>query len=69
MALVALGMDVQSWQIMADHGPITSYPAGAVMTEKDAARLPPQADIWALRMELVVEGAEPLLEAIRNAVH
>ena len=33
--------------------------------EKDAARLPPDADVWALRTELRLTGEAPLLAAAR----
>jgi hypothetical protein len=39
-----------------------------VVTEKDAARLPPGAPVRVLRMELVVKGAEPLLTTLRALI-
>ena len=62
--LLSLGIEPGAVHILPDHAPLSDVPPGAVMTEKDAARLPPDADVWALRMTLTVEGAEPLLAAI-----
>lgn len=64
-ALLGLGLSLRSLRVLPDHGPISSPAAGAVMTEKDAARLPPDADVWALRVELRVSGEAPLLAAAR----
>ncbi len=63
-ALISIGCVVESLTVLADHAPLGVLPPGAVVTEKDAARLPPTADVWALKMALQVTGAEPLLEAI-----
>ena len=63
--LVGLGLEIRSLSVLPDHGRITSPLPGAVMTEKDAARLPPDADVWALRMELRLTGEAPLLAAAR----
>jgi hypothetical protein len=35
-----------------------------VVTEKDAARLPPSADIWALRVEPKLTGEQALIDLI-----
>lgn len=64
-ALLRLGLTIRSLRLLPDHAPLTDVPPGAVMTEKDAARLPPEADVWALRQELDVEGGEALLARIR----
>jgi len=48
----------------ADHGRLDGLPAGAVVTEKDAARMPLGADVRALVLDLEVEGGEALLSAI-----
>ncbi|MFT5679369.1 MAG: tetraacyldisaccharide 4'-kinase [Myxococcota bacterium] len=63
-ALLSAGLTVASLKALPDHAPLGTLPPGAVVTEKDAARLPPDADVWALKMELEVTGAEPLLAAI-----
>jgi len=62
--LLDLGLELRSVRVLPDHGRIDSLLPGSVMTEKDAARLPADADICALRTELEVEGAEPLLAEI-----
>ena len=62
--LLSAGMVPTEVRILADHAPLGSVPPGAVMTEKDAARLPADADVWALCMALEVDGAQPILDAI-----
>ena len=63
--LVAMGLEIRSWRIAADHGRLGALPRGCVTTEKDAARLPPDADVWALEMALEVTGAEALVDRVR----
>lgn len=63
-ALLSIGCSVEQLTVLADHAPLGTLPPGAVVTEKDAARLPQTADVWALKMALEVTGAEPLLAAI-----
>ena len=63
--LVALGVNIASWSLLPDHAPLHRVPPGAVLSEKDAARLPADADVWALRVRLRVTGGERLLAAIR----
>jgi tetraacyldisaccharide 4'-kinase len=65
-ALVQLGLSLRSLRLLPDHAPLGELPPQVVMTEKDAARLPPGAPVRVLRMRLVVEGAEPLLEEARR---
>lgn len=67
-SLLDLGMRIQSLQIVRDHGDLGDLTPGTVITEKDAARLPEDADTWALRMTLKTEGEQALLEAIRRHV-
>ena len=62
--LIDLGMRIQSLQTVRDHGQFGSLVPGTVLTEKDAARLPVDADVWALKMSMVAEGTDALLEAI-----
>jgi tetraacyldisaccharide 4'-kinase len=64
--LVQLGLSLRSLRLLPDHAQPDELPPHAVMTEKDAARLPPGAPVRALRMRLVVEGAEPLLAEARR---
>ena len=64
--LIRMGLEIRSLRILPDHGEIGPVPSGAVMTEKDAARLPPGAEVWALETALRVEGAAPLLADIRR---
>lgn len=63
--LVRLGVEVGEWRAVRDHGDLGALAAGTLVTEKDAARLPPEADVWALRVGLDVEDGAALLEAIR----
>jgi tetraacyldisaccharide 4'-kinase len=64
--LVDLGLPIQGWTVRADHAPLGPLPPGAVVTEKDAARLPPGADVWALQLRLEVdEVGQALVGALR----
>jgi tetraacyldisaccharide 4'-kinase len=65
-SLLRLGLEVRSFRAVGDHRPLGRLAPGTVVTEKDAARLPPDAPVRVLRMDLQVDGAEPLLEAIRK---
>ncbi len=67
-ALLSLGLTLRSCRVVGDHRPLGELPAGCVVTEKDAARLPPGAPVRVLRMELVVKGAEPLLTTLRALI-
>ena len=64
--LLRLGLEVRSFRAVGDHRPLGRLAPGTVVTEKDAARLPPDAPVRVLRMDLQVDGAEPLLAAIRR---
>lgn len=66
--LVDLGVAFDTIDLRRDHAALGRLPPGAVVTEKDAARLPPDADVRVLLGELVVEGADPLLAAVRALV-
>jgi len=66
--LLALGIEISTLHIVGDHAPLGSLPPGTLVTEKDAARLPPGADVWALKIALKIDGGEPLLAAIRALV-
>ncbi|MEC7986880.1 MAG: tetraacyldisaccharide 4'-kinase, partial [Myxococcota bacterium] len=45
---------IKEWVTYPNHAPLPKPPSGCVVTEKDAARLSPDADVWALRIKLVV---------------
>ena len=62
--LLDLGLTIRSLRVVRDHGELGPLKPGTIVTEKDAARLPPDADVWALRLDLHVIGAEALLTAI-----
>ena len=64
--LLDLNLTIRSIKFVGDHAPLGPVPTGVVLTEKDAARLPIDTDAWALRMELEVHGAEPVLQQIRE---
>jgi len=66
--LLRLGITITDWIVVADHAPLPPLPPGTLVTEKDAARMPEDADVLALQIDLEVEGAHPLLTAIRNLV-
>lgn len=67
-SLLRLGLQPRSLHLVGDHARLPDLPPGTVVTEKDAARLPPEADVRALVMELQVEGGEALLAAILGRV-
>lgn len=64
--LLRLGIEIRDWTTVPDHRPLGALAPGTLVTEKDAARMPPSADVWALRMVLEVEGGNRLLDAIRD---
>ena len=64
--LMDMGLNVRSLIRVRDHGEFGELKPGTVMTEKDAARLPETADVWALKMDLQTEGTEALLTDIKN---
>ena len=64
--LLDLGLELRSVRILPDHASLPDLPAGCVMTVKDAARLPPNANIKALIMGLDIEGETNLLNEIRG---
>jgi len=66
--LLSLGLTIEQIQILRDHGQIRSHPAGVVLTEKDAARLPADADLWALQTRLVVPRGDALLQALQARI-
>jgi 3-deoxy-D-manno-octulosonic-acid transferase len=62
--LMQLGLQISSLSLSRDHGELRALPPGCVVTEKDAARLPPSADIWALRVEPKLTGEQALIDLI-----
>jgi len=62
--LLDLGFKIRSLHRVLDHGQLGPLKPGTVVTEKDAARLPPQADVWALKMEIRAQGTDALLNDI-----
>ena len=63
--VLRLGLELRSLRLVGDHRPMTDLPSGCVVSAKDAARLSPDADVWVLETELVVDGGDALLSAIR----
>ena len=53
--LVERGHTLRSCRLVGDHHDLGRLPPGCVVTEKDAARLEPAADVRVLRARLVVE--------------
>jgi len=64
--LLDLKLTIRSVHTIGDHAPLGRVPPRAVMTEKDAARIPVDSDTWALRMDLQVEGADLVLRQIKE---
>ena len=58
--LSRLGLEVRSFRALPDHGALGELPEDAVITEKDAARLPEEHPAWALCTGLDVHGSELL---------
>jgi tetraacyldisaccharide 4'-kinase len=67
-ALLRMGVMPDPVMLVGDHRPLPPLPPGCIVTEKDAARLPPGADARVLRMTLEVAGAQPLLDRIATLV-
>jgi tetraacyldisaccharide 4'-kinase len=67
--LLDLGLNLGSVQVLPDHGRMPALPPGCVVTEKDAARLPPSADIRVLITELDIEDPAPLMGALAQLEH
>ena len=64
--LLDLGLRIRSLKVVRDHGDLGELKPGTVTTEKDAARLAPDADVWALRLDLQTTGTEALMVAIQE---
>jgi 3-deoxy-D-manno-octulosonic-acid transferase len=64
--LLSMGIPISQLQTVRDHGVLSDLHPGTVVTEKDAARMPIDADVWALRMALEVDDAEDLLAQLRS---
>ena len=64
--LLDLDLTIRSIRIVGDHSPLGALPPAAVITEKDAARIPEDSDTWALKMDLSVSGADVVLTHIRE---
>ena len=66
--LLDLGLELRSVTLLPDHGRVPPLPSQCVVSEKDAARLPADADIRVLVAALDIRGGDPLLTAIRDLV-
>ena len=66
--LLRLGLTVQSLRVVGDHRDFGPVGSGVVMTEKDAARLAPDADVWALVMENHILDGGALVQRILDLV-
>ena len=64
--LLDMGLTIRSLQTERDHAQLTALKDGAVVTEKDAARMPTMANVWALAMRVEASGFDPILQAIRD---
>ena len=65
-ALLRLNLELRSFVDLGDHGALPPLPLRCVVTEKDAARAPLDADLIALLMDLEVEGGDVLLGSIQR---
>jgi len=61
--LLDLDLTISDLRVVGDHRPLGALPSGCVVTEKDAARLPADADVWALIMGTEVTNAEPVIRS------
>ncbi len=61
--LQSLGLRVRVGEVVGDHGRFSTEVGDSVMTEKDAARFPMDAPVWALEVGLEIE-PEATLRAI-----
>lgn len=66
--LIDLGLRPTLVAALPDHGPLPPLPPGCVVTEKDAARAAPEADLWALGLQLDIDDEDSLVQAIERAV-
>jgi tetraacyldisaccharide 4'-kinase len=66
--LIDLGLRPTLVAALPDHGPLPALPPGCVITEKDAARAPADADLWALCLAVEIDDENGLIEAIEQAV-
>ena len=64
--LLSMGLTVSSLHRVRDHGRFDALPPGTVVTEKDAARLPADADAWALVMRWEIEDGDALLSTVKG---
>ena len=64
--LLGMGLQIRSLRTARDHGQLGDLPPGAVVTEKDAARLPIDSDVWALQLGTEVTGADALIRSIEE---
>ena len=66
--LLDLGLRPRQVWCLPDHGPLPPLPDGCVVSEKDAARAPPTADLCTLVLGLVLDdGDNDLLDAMLTA--
>ena len=65
--LVSRGHTIRSLRLVADHGSLPPLPTGCVVSEKDAARLPPDSDVQILRAILDMPDPTPIHAALRAA--
>jgi tetraacyldisaccharide 4'-kinase len=63
-SLLRAGVTVRSVVIVRDHGDLPDLKPATLVTEKDAARLPKDATVDVIVMDLEVAGAQPLLDQI-----
>lgn len=66
--LLDLGLEPVEVKLVRDHGELGALAPGAVVTEKDAARFPQDADVHALVLEAEVFGGEALVQAALERV-
>lgn len=64
--LLRAGLEVRSFRALPDHGDLGELGEDVVITEKDAARLPPDHAQWALCTGPVVDEGPAVLAALRE---
>jgi tetraacyldisaccharide 4'-kinase len=64
--LLRMGLDIDSWKPVGDHHSLGTLRPNAVITEKDAARLPQDAPVRVLKMTVKARGASAVLDRIRG---
>jgi tetraacyldisaccharide 4'-kinase len=63
-----IGIGISQYHVVPDHSPLPVLPPGCLVTEKDAARLPRNADVWTLCMRLEIENSHFILDQLNQCL-